>query len=55
MNTDVCLSDADLGRLSEGDLSRTERAAFEHHVEACSPCRARWERVAAGARYVADQ
>jgi len=52
MNAQTCLTDADLGRLCEGDVTAKQRGIFERHLEACSKCRARWEQVAAGARYV---
>jgi len=52
MNAQTCLTDADLGRLCEGDVTAKQRGVFERHLEACSKCRARWEQVAAGARYV---
>ena len=52
MNTQTCLTDADLGRLCEGDVTARQRGVFERHLEACSKCRGRWEQVTAGARYV---
>ena len=52
MRARTCLTDADLGRLCEGDVTAKQRGVFERHLETCSKCRARWEHVAAGARYV---
>lgn len=52
MNAQTCLTDADFGRLCEGDVTAKQRGVFERHLQACSKCRARWEQVAAGARYV---
>lgn len=52
MNAQTCLTDADFGRLCEGDVTAKQRGVFERHLDACSQCKARWEKVAAGARYV---
>lgn len=46
------ISDADLSRLLEGDVSQEEQDALQEHLRSCPECTARWERISAGARYV---
>lgn len=52
MNTQKCLSDADLGRLWEGDVTPQEKQALQQHMETCSDCKKRWQRLSAGAQHV---
>jgi len=54
MNTQRCMSDADLGRLWEGDVTPQERQGLEQHIQSCPDCSARWQRMSDGAQYVAD-
>lgn len=54
MNTQKCISDSELGRLCEGDLTFEEKQALQKHIEACPDCKARWEKVCAGARYLEE-
>jgi len=49
MTNQICLSDADLSRWLEGEVSAQQRQAFEQHVAACPSCRSRWQQVRAGA------
>jgi anti-sigma factor ChrR (cupin superfamily) len=49
---DVCLSDADMGRLWEGDVTPEEREGFARHMEICDRCRRDWEKTSAGAKYL---
>ena len=53
MASRACLSDEDLGRLCEGDLTVDQRHALDQHLKGCAQCRVRWERVSAGTRHVA--
>jgi len=50
MNLQRCLTDADMGRLWEGDMPTTERSNIELHLETCQHCRERWERISVGTR-----
>jgi len=50
MNTHICISDADLARLWDGDVTGQERQDLEQHLQSCPRCRARWEQMVAGAR-----
>ena len=52
MNTQKCISDADLGRLWEGDVTAQDRQALQQHIEACPDCKDRWQRMSAGAQHV---
>ncbi len=52
MNTQKCLSDADLGRLWEGDTTPQEKQVLQQHIETCPDCKKRWQRMSAGARHV---
>jgi len=49
-----CISDSDLGRLCEGDLPVEQKLAMQEHIHACPDCKARWDEVCAGSRYVED-
>ena len=51
MNTRTCLSDADLSRLWEGDVTPGQKRSFERHLAECPHCTARWERMCAGAEH----
>ena len=52
MNTQTCISDADLARLWEGEIPPRRREMFHQHLEACDHCKHRWEQMSAGARQV---
>jgi len=52
MNTQKCISDADLARLWEGGVTTEEKQALQQHIEICSDCRARWQQMSAGAQHV---
>jgi len=54
METQACLTDADLSRLWEDDLDADRRAALEQHLTTCPRCRARWDQLCEGARYAAS-
>ena len=52
MNTQKCLTDTDLGRLLDKDLTPQEQQTFQHHIDGCPACQARWQRISGGARHV---
>ena len=52
MKAKNCISDADLGRLLDGDVNASQRQLLQEHIESCSDCRARWQRVSRGSQYV---
>jgi len=52
MNTQKCISDADLNRLSEGDLTSQEKRTLLEHIKTCPDCKARWEKVCTGSQYI---
>lgn len=52
MNTQKCISDADLARLWEDDVTPQEKQALEQHIEICPDCRTRWQQMSAGAQHV---
>lgn len=52
MNTKECISDADIGRLLEGDVTEQHRQTLQRHIEVCPDCKARWQQLSAGAQYV---
>lgn len=51
MNTQSCISDADLARLWDQELTPGQREDLEHHLQGCPSCQARWDAMAAGARH----
>jgi len=52
MNTQKCISDADLARLWEDDVTPQEKQALQQHIEICPDCRTRWQQMSAGAQHV---
>lgn len=52
MSSQDCISDADLGRLLEGNITSQKRQSLQKHIELCPDCRNRWQRVSAGAQHV---
>jgi len=52
MNAQTCISDADLARLWDGQLTDRQRQDFERHLASCPSCRSRWERMSAGLRRI---
>lgn len=52
MNTQKCISDADLARLWEGDVTPQEKQTLEQHIEICLDCGIRWQQMSAGAQHV---
>lgn len=52
MNTQKCISDADLARLWEDDVTPQEKQVLQRHIKTCSKCKACWQRMSAGARNV---
>ena len=52
MNTHKCISDSDLGRLLEGDVTQQDRLALQQHIEACPDCKTRWQRVSAAVQHM---
>lgn len=52
MNSQKCISDADIGRLLEDDLALQEKQAFEQHIEVCPQCKTRWQQASAGAGHL---
>lgn len=51
MNKQKCISDADLGRLWEGDVTPQEKQALQQHIELCLDCGTRWQRMSGGAQH----
>ncbi len=49
VNVRNCISDADLSRLWDGDVTPEERQVLQQHLDTCRNCRDRWEQMAAGA------
>jgi len=52
MNTQKCISDADLARLWEGDVTPQEKQTLEQHIKIFPDCRNRWQQMSAGAQHV---
>lgn len=52
MNNQKCISDADLARLWEGDVTSQKKEVLQQHMEICSNCRTRWQQMSAGAKQV---
>jgi len=52
MNTKECISDSDIGRLLEGDVTEQHRQPLQRHIEICPDCKTRWQQVSSGAQYV---
>ena len=54
MNTQKCISDADIGRLLDGDVTSQEKQLLHEHIEICPQCKARFQQASAGARQLDD-
>lgn len=52
MNTQNCISGADLVRLWDGAVTPRQEEAIRQHLEGCPQCRKRWEEISAGAHYM---
>jgi len=49
MSTRKCISDADIGRLLDDDVTSQEKQSLHEHIETCLLCRTRWQQVSTGA------
>ncbi len=52
MNTQKCISDADLGRLLEDDVTSQEKQTLQQHIDTCPDCKGRWQRMSAGVQHI---
>lgn len=50
-----CLSEANMNRLYDGDLSAGERSALEEHLKECSACRERWDEFVQGEELIMQE
>lgn len=49
MSAQGCISEVDLARLCDGDLTPEHKRSLELHMDTCRKCKSRWERASSGA------
>lgn len=52
MTSQNCISDADLARLWDSDVTPQRGQVLQQHIEGCPECRARWQQMSEGARHM---